>query len=1207
MQTLALHTLPFDLFLADLEKRGFTITPDHHIRLQTIVTHFQIPDIKHLDDLKLTLCPLFATNETQQALFYEAFDHFFSVLKTKAATPQIEKLPETKIPDAPETKKWPYWLAGVIVLCISIFIVQHYLPEIKTPQEIAAPIKVPGIGSESPIGLLESPRTVTQTTEQPVALTTVSQDQQPKKIPENIAPKPFDWRIPRYALLIALALGILLSELYRFNQRKMVLQKQKKKKPPLSWPIKVPFQKTAYLTHARFYTIAKRFRNRLISDMLRLDIPLTIDRSLESGGFPILQYSEMTCQPEYLFLIDLPHFRNHYSGYATQIADALSNENIFVKRFHYMDNPQICFETIDSKRLFLDDLYRKFPDHRLIVVGTGDDFLHPLTGKPEPWIDTFHQWSTRALLTPRPISEWGMNELTLNAHFPLFPCTMDGLDHLSLWVDLHEKPSNRPFAPDPKPLFLPDDIDADALEAITDDPVLFQWICACAVYPELHWNLTVYVGTKIQQQQVIEAQVLRLLQLPWFQKAEIPDPWRRVLIQKLSEANKEATHEAIVDLLEQNPPPLQSAAMDLYRLNLSIQQWMHKPKDPERRKKVQQIVFDESRLAKDNIILRMLDAAPKSPLDIILPARLRKRFFRHALSLFGLKSGIRLMIAICLSLLLVLMAVIPDLPRLLHPDDPSVPPSFVLQTDTIKKGDDVTLIAANATAQKKMTLDVKWDDHPLPSILPDDSNDFQWTFNPFDMAIPPAALTPGHHQMIAGFTESAWSEPLTIQVLTTRAPPEPKPVSTIRSPEQIPEKGRLYITAIPDTARIAIQHMKQAYTPGMPLNAGTYVISVTQDNYVPQTRQIRMTAGKDTRETITLEPFGSLTVQPAPDDSRVRIMNIKPVYQDAMALAPGRYSVVVSKEGFVTYGKWVTLRSGENKVMPVSLESELIVPEKEKETMLAAKEKKETMLAAKEKKKIKVWTEPLTGMEFVWVPKGCFMMGSPENEVDRDSDETLHKVCVDGFWMGRYEVTVKQYSIFVSKTQYKSNYKNDFFCKGFTTPDFSQEDNHPVACISWHDAKAFGDWLSENTKASYQFRLPTEAEWEYACRAGTQTPFYFGENINPDIVNYDGNYPYRNAKKGLYREKTMPVGNFPANVFGLFDMHGNVWEWCMDWYGDYSDISVTNPGGPSSGSDRVKRGGSWNSSAQYCRSAQRHYNSPGSRHSSIGLRLSRTP
>ena len=122
--------------------------------------------------------------------------------------------------------------------------------------------------------------------------------------------------------------------------------------------------------------------------------------------------------------------------------------------------------------------------------------------------------------------------------------------------------------------------------------------------------------------------------------------------------------------------------------------------------------------------------------------------------------------------------------------------------------------------------------------------------------------------------------------------------------------------------------------------------------------------------------------------------------------------------------------------------------------------------------------------------------------------------------------------------------------------------------------------------------LPTEAEWEYACRAGTTTPFHFGETISTDQANYDGNFTYGNGKKGVYREKTTPVGSFPANAWGLYDMHGNVWQWCQDWYGDYPQKDVVDPQGPEKGEVRVLRGGSWISDPQYCRSAFRYWFDP---------------
>jgi formylglycine-generating enzyme required for sulfatase activity len=152
-----------------------------------------------------------------------------------------------------------------------------------------------------------------------------------------------------------------------------------------------------------------------------------------------------------------------------------------------------------------------------------------------------------------------------------------------------------------------------------------------------------------------------------------------------------------------------------------------------------------------------------------------------------------------------------------------------------------------------------------------------------------------------------------------------------------------------------------------------------------------------------------------------------------------------------------------------------------------------------------------------------------------------------------------------------------------------------VINISWDDATAFAKWMG--------CRLPTEAEWEYACRAGSTTPFNTGENLTTNQANYDGNFPYLPVDGNIYRKQSIEVGSFAPNAYGLYDMHGNVWEWCRDWYGAYPSTSQSNPTGPIEGSFRVCRGGSWLGDACYCRAANLHSASPGNRTSDIGFRL----
>jgi formylglycine-generating enzyme required for sulfatase activity len=162
----------------------------------------------------------------------------------------------------------------------------------------------------------------------------------------------------------------------------------------------------------------------------------------------------------------------------------------------------------------------------------------------------------------------------------------------------------------------------------------------------------------------------------------------------------------------------------------------------------------------------------------------------------------------------------------------------------------------------------------------------------------------------------------------------------------------------------------------------------------------------------------------------------------------------------------------------------------------------------------------------------------------------------------------------------------------------------PVEQVSWDDAQAFLAKIN-GERDDLGFRLPSEAEWEYACRAGTETPFSFGANITPEQVNYDGNHPYAGGKKGLDRGQTVDVKALPCNPWGLYQMHGNVLEWCQDWYGDYPSQPVMDPEGPPEGVDRVLRGGSWGGDAGRCRSADRSRHEPDRRNHSSGFRLAR--
>uniref|UniRef100_UPI0008F9BAF0 bifunctional serine/threonine-protein kinase/formylglycine-generating enzyme family protein n=1 Tax=Geitlerinema sp. PCC 9228 TaxID=111611 RepID=UPI0008F9BAF0 len=238
-------------------------------------------------------------------------------------------------------------------------------------------------------------------------------------------------------------------------------------------------------------------------------------------------------------------------------------------------------------------------------------------------------------------------------------------------------------------------------------------------------------------------------------------------------------------------------------------------------------------------------------------------------------------------------------------------------------------------------------------------------------------------------------------------------------------------------------------------------------------------------------------------------------------------------------------------------------------------------------------------LEMVYIPSGTFTMGAPESEErNYDDERPQHQVSVPAFFLGKYPVTQAQWRAVANLPKYERDLEPN--------PSGFSGDNRPVERVSWYDAVEFCQRLSQHTGREY--RLPSEAEWEYACRAGTQTPFYFGETITTELANYDGNYVYGRGKKGEYRRETTDVGSFPANGFGLFDMHGNVWEWCAD------DDHNNYEGAPTDGSawidnedrtkaDKLLRGGSWDDFPHFCRSAVRFRRHPGDPFHDIGFRV----
>ncbi|KPA15413.1 peptidase C14 caspase catalytic subunit p20 [Candidatus Magnetomorum sp. HK-1] len=367
---------------------------------------------------------------------------------------------------------------------------------------------------------------------------------------------------------------------------------------------------------------------------------------------------------------------------------------------------------------------------------------------------------------------------------------------------------------------------------------------------------------------------------------------------------------------------------------------------------------------------------------------------------------------------------------------------------------------------------------------------------------------------------------------------------TIVKPQPTMKTGAVHIETTPSNADIYINNDYSGQSPLdlQGIGAGTIGIQVKKAGYKTSQKRETITTGQIKYITFYLETeitTGQLTVKP--EDAQIRILNIREKFYQGIALSPGRYQVEISKSGFKTHTQWIPIGAGDKIDLNIELKPTSIEEQSFTNTL---------------------------GMTFVRIPAGSFMMGSPTNEPERDSDEVLHKVTLThDYYMQTTEVTQGQWQAIMGNNP--SYFKN---CG----------DRCPVEQVSWNDVQEFIKKINTKDRGR-KYRLPTESEWENAARAGTQTPFAFGNCLSTNDANYNGNYPLTGCSKGQYREKTLPVGSLRKNAWGLYDMHGNVWEWCQDWYGAYSTGDAIDPTGPYAGSDRVFRGGSWLSSASLCR------------------------
>ena len=961
------------------------------------------------------------------------------------------------------------------------------------------------------------------------------------------------------------------------RRKKLVAQRDKSAKPPYVWNIRIPSLAPPD-PGENFGRTLQALRRRIGGETRLMDLPATVRATIRKGGMAAFQFRQQTQPPEYLLLVDRQNAQDHRARLYDDLYHLLRQNEVLVERFFFDGDIRLCVNEIYPEGLSPDELLFRFPAHRLLIIGTGRLLFSATTGRLAKWTEQFAKWKDRALLSPLPAEDWGRRERALGDLFRFAPASIPGLHRLTeafeadeeLRAPQFDKLAALAFG---APVLLEDGDLLQTLEKHFPDEQTRTWLAACAIWPELHYDLTLWLGQWLAQESeqpvATMARLGDLLRLPWFASGEMPDPARVVLLdwlRRTKPALEPRLRTVLHSLLEENAPPEDSAAWDDFAMRVAFNEWQFTT-DPQRKKELEEKIAEwiERNGDPDFIVIRELQGEP-GPLDSLLPDAWKKRLFREKIPNIGLREFWKDVLRLALPVLAVAALGLYAFWR------PRISVCAGEQA-TVTIGQDTLNICAASDAAKLLL----WEYRMQKAAGQGDSLGFDQQYSQFP---PVDAVTQ---------TLAAECRANVANAACNAGIPDYQRADSLR---QINPRYRLDTSlwkvracrwfgraATVDTSlawiRLAAGWCAEVAPPrperGVCRRVAPATIALAMRN--------RALSQAEYNE-VSRDRGGRL--------DRITALAPLPVGTTVMLLDSAGISYRIEYEGRVGYV--IKLYGGKPSLLPCG---KVRVTGSGSTTTPAT---------------------PLALPTMIRVRGGTFTMGSPESAADRSDDETQHPVTLSDFEMSRTEVTNEQYAAFLNESGNQQedgdtwiNLQGTGFgekCRisSADVKTFTVEkgyDKHPVIYVSWFGAKAYCAWLSRKTGRKY--RLPTEAEWEYAARGGTLSKgfLYAGSEDLNKVAWFSENSS----------SKTHFVGQKEANELGLYDLSGNVWEWCSDWYGDYpaGGKPEKDPVGPVSGSRRVVRGGSWNDGAGNCRVSRRRSYTPGYRYDLIGFRLASSP
>jgi len=1006
----------------------------------------------------------------------------------------------------------------------------------------------------------------------------------------------------------------------RWNERrraKFVAEIEQRDSPPYVWRIETGEEQRLDFEES-LSLLLNRLRRREGTDVRRLDVRGTVKASARRAGRATFVFREQTRPPEYLLLIDRFDANDHRARLFDALYEELRRAEVPVERFFYQGDPRVCFNETHPDGLPLTELLHRHRDARLLLIGEGQRLLLPSSGQLAPWTGMFSGWRRRALLLPKPTREWGRREQTLAGLFAVAPASVQGFDlALEQFETLEQRSPAEAMRRVADAVAEPFEFKGSLLGSLRRhfaEP-LIRWIAACAVYPALHWDLTLYLGRTLSEPEddalLRSANLRQLARLPWFVQGTIPENARLQLIEYLAEQGLETrVRRALDELLRSAPAPAKgSVAWDDYRMNVILNELMLQPDAAKRRELEAEFErFLAAGKQPDFVSFKQLQRQP-TRLDLLVPENWKKYLFRHGSSRFGLRR-----LALLLPVWVLLAAGIALVPvktevcngelvsyqnRLLCLDDAA---ARLLYLDYLTRDAIDAQNHARADSLRREAGIAARAAQPAADTLPYYSNTAAWYYNygarAYNCSRWPTAQCPALpadsllNIACRNFRYAQDRDSLNqyMRLALFRCDKGAGPVAFFTLPAPCCAPCTVFFENRSEGASAAQWIFGDGRTAAgfdathLYSRAGTFDVTlvVTSASGVADTVVQSLTicenpnpAADPDRSTwenalransiAGYEAFlGNYPQSTYAAEARTRL--------DALR-EPAAWQSAAAANTAAAYDEYLRAYPNGSNAAEAARRRDALVPV----VADAPIQKLETNMAR------------ITG--------GSFTMGCKDTTRDGDCDDDEkppHEVRVRDFYISRYEVTQAQWRAVMGSDPPKLHNKGCDEC--------------PVERVSWNDIKEFLKKL--NTLTGKQYRLPTEAEWEYAARGGAQSRgyLYSGSNTIDEVAWYDENYA--NGNTFGEQKTTRPVGGKKPNELGLYDMSGNVWECVADcWHKNYEEAPKDGTawleanGGNCSG--RVVRGGSWYNYDYNCRVSIRSISYADLRDFSIGFRLAR--